>query len=135
MTAARTKGRVFISHSHQDDELARDLARRLRKAGLEPLLDVTDISAGSDRKKKLREQIREADALLFLITPAALRSGWMMAELGMAEGFERIIVPVTAGLKSVDLPAPFQTYQAVPFDEVDGAISMLAEQLTGAARD
>jgi hypothetical protein len=29
MTATRTKGRIFISHSHQDDELARDLAPRV----------------------------------------------------------------------------------------------------------
>lgn len=58
----------------------------------------------------------------------------MMAELGLAEGFERLIVTVTAGLKAVDLPAPFQTYQAVPFDEVDGAIRMLGEQLMAAPK-
>jgi hypothetical protein len=135
MTTSRAKGRVFLSHSHQDDELARDLARRLRKAGLDPLLDVADLPAASDRRKKLREQIRDVDALLFLVTPAALRSGWMVVELGMADGFERIIVPVTAGLKPLDLPAPFQTYQTVPFDEVDEAISSLAEQLTAGAKE
>jgi hypothetical protein len=131
----RTKSRVFVSHAHQDEELARDLARRLRKAGLEPFLDVADVPAGSDRKKKLHEQIRDADALLFLLTPAALRSGWMTVELGMADGFERIVVPVTAGLKPLDLPAPFQTCQTVPFDEVDEAIRTLAEQLTAGAKD
>ncbi len=135
MTPVRTIGRVFISHSHQEDDLARDLARRLRTAGLEPLPDLTDIPAASDRRKKLRERIREADAILFLVTPAALHSGWMITELGMAEGFDRIIVTVTAGLKPLDLPAPFQTYQAVPFDEADVAIRMLAGQLTAAAKD
>ena len=54
----------------------------------------------------------------------------MMTELGMAEGFERVILPVTAGVKPSDLPAPLQTYQAVPFDQVDDAIQSLCEKLT-----
>ena len=59
----------------------------------------------------------------------------MMTELGMAEGFERIIVPVTAGLKPRDFPAPLQTYQVVPFDRVDDAIRILSEQLATAMKD
>jgi hypothetical protein len=124
---------VFISHSPEDSEMARDLARRLRAAGLTPIVDFADLPAGKDWKKTIREQIRTADAMLILVTPAALRSGYMMVELGMAEGFERMVLPVTAGLKPRDMPAPLQSYQAAPFDQVDGAISALAERLTTAA--
>ncbi|HEY7422972.1 MAG TPA: toll/interleukin-1 receptor domain-containing protein [Gemmataceae bacterium] len=135
MTKSRATGSVFISHSHQDNELVHDLARRLRDAGLQPSVDFTEFPVGADWKKTLREHIRSADAVLLLLTPASLKSPWMMTELGMAEGFERIIVPVTAGLKSRDLPAPLQTYQVAPFDQVDGAIRMLSERLTAAAND
>lgn len=135
MTKSPATGSAFISHSHQDNDLVRDLARRLRDAGLQPFVDFTDLPIGADWKKTLRKQMRSADAVLMLITPASLKSPWMMTELGMAEGFERIIVPVTAGLKSRDLPAPLQTYQVAPFDQVDGAIRMLAERLTTAAND
>ncbi len=134
MPTERAAPRVFISHSRQDEELARDLARRLRGAGLVPVVDWSDLAAG-DWKKWVREQIRGADAMLILVTPAALNSAWTMAELGMAEGFERVILPVTAGLKPSRLPAPLQTYQAIPFDEVDAAIKRLSEQLTAAAAD
>lgn len=132
MSKSRPTGRVFISHSHKDDELVRDLARRLREAGLQPFVDFSDIPAGADWKKTLRENIRSADAVLMLITPATQQSPWMMTELGMAEGFERIIVPVTAGLKARDLPAPLQTYQIAPFDQVDDAIRILSQRLTTA---
>src|SRR5437762_1371747 len=99
MATARATGSVFISHSHEDNELVRDLARRLREAGLKPLVEFADLPIGADWKKTVREYIRAADAVLILLTPAALRSAWTMAELGMAEGFERIVLPVTAGLK------------------------------------
>jgi len=135
MPTTRTTGKVFISHTHQDAELARDLARRLRQAGLEALVARADIPAGSDWKKTLREGIRTADAILLLVTPASLHSDWMMTELGMAEGFERVILPVTVGLKPRDLPAPLQSYHATPFDEVDGAIRKLSEQLATGAND
>src|SRR5262245_2074024 len=135
MTKSQATGRVFISHSHEDNELVRDLVRRLGDAGLQPFVDFTELPVGPDWKKTVREQIRSADAVLILITPATLKSPWMMTELGMAEGFERIIVPVTAGLKSRDLPAPLQTYQVAPFDQVDGAIRVLSERLTAAAND
>ena len=108
---------------------------RLREAGLEPFADFTELPVGADWKKTVREQIRSADAMLMLVTPAALKSAWMMTELGMAEGFERVVVPVMAGLKSSDIPLPLRTYQVAPFDRVDGAISKLAEKLSPAANN
>ena len=135
MARSRPTGSVFISHSHQENELVRDLARHLRDAGLKPLVDFTDLPLGADWKKRVRERIREADAILILVTPAALKSDWMMAELGMAEGFDRVILPVMAGLKPRDLPAPLQTYQITPYDEVDRSINSLAENLTPASKN
>ena len=133
MKTSRATRRVFISHSRQDDELVRDIARRLRDAGLKPFVDFTDIPVGTEWKKILRERLREAHAMLILVTPAALRSPWMMTELGMAEGFDRDIIPVTAGLKPRDLPAPLRSYHAVPFDQVDSAISELSSKLIAAS--
>jgi hypothetical protein len=121
--------RIFIIHSQQDKELVRDMERRLRVAGLEPC-GVGEIAAIDGRKKALRDLLRNADAVLVLVTPAALTSPWVMTELGMAEGFDKPIVPVTAGLESHGLPAPLASYQVVPFDELDGAISELARRLS-----
>jgi hypothetical protein len=122
-------GRVFISSSSHDEELARDLARRLRNAGLEPVT-FRDHSDRDNWRKKLREKIRTADAVLILVTPEALKSPWMMTELGMAEGMDRVVVPVSAGVKARDLPLPLADFAIVPFDKVDDAIEMLAGKLT-----
>jgi hypothetical protein len=56
----------------------------------------------------------------------------MMTELGMAEGFDRPVLPVTAGVNPRDLPAPLRTYHAAPFDEADDLINRLSEQLSTA---
>jgi hypothetical protein len=124
--------RVFISYSHheQDRDLVRDLARHLRAAGFESW-DDTDLPAGSDRKKVIGKRIRTADAFLLLLTPAALKSGWPMAELGITEGMERVIVPVSAGVTPAEVPAPLRDYEVAPFDRVDDAIKTLSEKLNG----
>lgn len=134
MKTSRATGCVFVSHSGQDNELVRDIARRLREAGLKPFVDFEAVAAVTARKKILRERLREADAVVILVTPAILlRSSWTMTELGMAEAFDRIILPVMAGLKPRDLPAPLQSYHAVPFDHLDEAISELSERLAAAS--
>jgi nucleoside 2-deoxyribosyltransferase len=133
MKTSRATGCVFVSHSGQDDELVRDIARRLRDAGLKPCVDFETVSAAAARRKVLRERLREADAVLILLTPTTLRSSWTMTELGMAEALDRLILPVIAGLKQRDLPAPLQSYHAVPFDQLDEAISELSERLAAAS--
>jgi TIR domain len=130
MTTQRATGRIFIIHSQKDKELVRDMERRLRIAGLEPFGVPDGIPAGGEWKKALLDRLRKADAVLALVTPAALDSPWIMAELGMAEGFDKLIVPVTAGLEPHRLPAPLASYQAVPFDQLDAAISELARRLS-----
>src|SRR5438067_988947 len=124
---------VFIIHSHhdQDRELVRDVARRLREAGVKTYVDFDKVSY----TKSVRGRIRAADAVLFLLTPSALQADSPMIELGFAEGLERLIVPVSAGVKPRDVPAPLRGYRVVPFDRVDEAISMLSEKLTATAKD
>ena len=130
MTTKLATGRIFISHSSQDMELVRDMERRLRVAGLEPFGAPDGSPAIGEWKKALLDRLRKADAVLVLVTPAALSSSWMMTELGMAEGFDKLIVPVTAGLEPNRLPAPLASYQIVPFDQLDAAISDLAQKLS-----
>jgi hypothetical protein len=122
--------RIFISHTRKDRELARDMARRARAAGLETLADVDDLAVGMERKTFLRERLRQADAVLALLTPAALASPWTVTELGMAEGLGKPIVLVTAGLEPPGIPAPLVSYPRFPFDELDGALGKVAQEPT-----
>jgi hypothetical protein len=93
------------------------------------VVDLAEPPFSTGWKAKVRKQMTEADAVIFLVTPAALRSEWLLTELGMAEGLDRIILPVTTGLKATELPEPLRGLQVTPFDEVDAAILALTEKL------
>ncbi|HKI30983.1 MAG TPA: toll/interleukin-1 receptor domain-containing protein [Gemmataceae bacterium] len=130
MSTKRSGRRVFLSYNPQDQELARDIGRRLQAANLEPLL-LTDMPAGEDYKKRLAEAFRSADAVLLLVTPSALDSLWTEYELGLAVGLNKVIVPVVASLGTRPLSPILLAYQAVPYDRLDSAIAGLARRLAG----
>ena len=54
-TVAKVGTTVFVSHSTQDKELARDIARRLRELGLVPFL-AEEINATLNWRAHLRER-------------------------------------------------------------------------------
>jgi hypothetical protein len=128
MSTLSTARRVFISHSHQDNELVRDIARRLRDAGFETSVDFEHIASGAEFRKHVRERLSQSSVILILVTPASLRSPWIMTELGMAEGLDRQVLPVTVGVSNRDLPEPLKTVKTVPFDRLDQAIRKLSAQ-------
>ena len=130
-----TAHRVFISHSREDSELVRDIARRLHGAGFETFEDFEEFGSGAEFKKHLRERLSQADVFLILLTPRSLRSSWIMTELGMAEALGREVIPVTVGLRPQDLPAPLQTYRTVPFDRLDDTINELPAKLLANTMD
>jgi nucleoside 2-deoxyribosyltransferase len=86
----------------------------------------SELPAGGDLKNAVRRGIRDADAVILLLTPQSLASDWTMTELGFAEGFDRRVIPVTVGIAKRDLPAPLKTYKTVPFDRLDEAIRQLS---------
>jgi nucleoside 2-deoxyribosyltransferase len=131
MTKARPAPKVFISSTKQDLDLARDLARRLRAAGLEPLTDLA-LRPGEDFRKGVGQAIRSSDAVLFLLTPAALESPWTAYETGVAEGTDKPVLIVVAGAERPLTPL-LEAYQPVPYDQLDEAALRLAQRLRGEA--
>lgn len=83
---------VFISHAHEDRELARSLRQLLASALALAPDDITctsDADYGLDRGERLMDQIKErlrsAQALFLLATPAARQKEWVNFECGFAD--------------------------------------------------
>src|SRR5215469_17153304 len=68
------KLRVFISYSREDLDFADQLDAALNAYGFECLIDRHGISGGEDWKRRLGNLIREADTVVFVLSPTSARS-------------------------------------------------------------
>jgi hypothetical protein len=85
---------VFIAYARTDAPAVSKLAQRLRSRGIETRIDTEDIAPGSVWMDALNNFIRNADTILFILTPASLRSQWCQREVELAVQFNKRILPV-----------------------------------------
>lgn len=82
---------VFISHKQEDYVMAKSLFEKIKNLGFEPYLDIDDeeisrnLSAGA-LADRIRDKLRHAKSLLFVVTPNSIHSKWMPWELGFFDG-------------------------------------------------
>ncbi len=91
--------RVFISHASADRALADQLHRWLVEAGHEVFLapDLRDgIVLGEERERRLHEELRQADAVVCVVTSAFLASRWCTAEIAIARSRGIRLLPLQA---------------------------------------
>jgi len=107
---------VFISYSHDDREMADQIASGLLEAGFAVWMD-TSIPAGSDWAAALEREMTESDAFVLLLSPNFLASEWGLYELGFILSENRSrggkVVPVLVRAAKVSsVLAPFQLIDA-----------------------
>lgn len=110
--------KVFISHSSADHLLA-DLFVRLIRSALIGLrakdirctsVDGHRLPAGTPFEEQLRQEVFEAESLVALLTPASLRSTFVLFELGARWSAKRPLLTVrVGGLAPESLKGPLAT--------------------------
>jgi WD40 repeat protein/energy-coupling factor transporter ATP-binding protein EcfA2 len=91
--------RVFVSHASEDRECAGQLYQWLVAEGHEVFLDRDPgdgILVGEEWDKRLHERLRWADAVVCVVTSAAVASTWCSAEVGIALSRGSRLLPVRA---------------------------------------
>jgi hypothetical protein len=87
--------RVFISHSEREDSLAQTLRAPLQRAGFD-VLDPEE-GGGGNLPLAIGKALERAQAMLVLLSPDSVGSGWVQKELEYALGNARFrgrVVPV-----------------------------------------
>lgn len=120
--------RVFISYSHGDSKLAKQVAVVLEGMELKPVLD-KDIPAGRPFSDAIKRQIANAHLFMPLISENSQQRPWVHQETGYAMANNIPVLPVAFGKIPGEMIAQLQAISvglnpADEFDETD-----LTEQL------
>jgi len=90
----RGKLRVFISYSRDDLHFADQLDAALNAYSFECIIDRHGISGGEDWKRRLGNLIREADTVVFVLSPTSARSEICEWEVDEATRLGKRILPI-----------------------------------------
>src|SRR2546426_822077 len=89
----RGKLRVFISYSRDDLEFADQLDAALNACGFDCVIDRHGISGGEEWKRRLGNLIREADTVVFVLSPTSAGSETCIWEAEEATRLGKRILP------------------------------------------
>lgn len=112
------KLRVFLSYSRRDEGFAHELLSGLELLGFDAYLDKEDIAPGEPWEERLGRLIRDADTVVFILSPASVKSthcGWEVEEtLKLAK---RLVPVVWQTVADADVPAPLRRLNYIFFNE------------------
>ncbi len=112
--------RLFISHDHNDKNLAKTLARTISRITLGQLdvwFSSDNISSGGMQPgvwlDQIRSRLAECKAIIPLLTPSSIQRPWLLFETGYGASKENCeIIPIAVGIDSLkDISFPLAMYQ------------------------
>ena len=117
-TAAGKPG-IFISYARSDSSaLAEELVEGLELAGFRPFLDRHDIAAAEDWEARLGSLILGADTIVFILSPAAVKSPRCAWEVERAAELGKRLVPVQgAPVPEAEVPERLRRLNYIFFRE------------------
>jgi TIR domain len=85
---------IFVSYAHEDKDFARQLTLRLRESGQIPWQDLDNLRGGEIWHAAIDDALRNAEALIVVMSPYASRSQHVTYEWAFALGAGVRVIPV-----------------------------------------
>ena len=134
--------KVFISYARADGAaLADELVTGLELAGFAPFLDRHDIAAAEDWEARLGALIQSADTVVFIISPAAVKSERCAWEVEHAAKLGKRLIPIQLipiqgrPAPEADVPERLRRLNYIFFREGQSSLKPLAELATALRQD
>lgn len=123
------KLKVFISYSRRDSsEFVDELVAGLELAGFASFLDRHDIAPGEKWEDRLGGLIAEADTVVFVVSPEAVKSERCAWEVAQTQQRSKRLLPVVfRPVPETDIPEMLRERQFVRFDVAAGITRPLRE--------
>jgi formylglycine-generating enzyme required for sulfatase activity len=127
------KAKVFISYSRKDIAFADRLDAALKARSFEPLIDRTDIHAFEEWWKRIEALIGQADTIVFVLSPDAVRPGSVaLKEVAFAASLNKRFAPIVFRLvEDKSIPHELAKLNFIFFDDAS-QFEQSTEKLTEA---
>ncbi len=133
-TKPRNPRQIFISHAHEDAELAQLLAHDLEAEGWPVWIAPDSIRPGEKWASAISRGLDESGIFILLLTPHAVKSRWVRHETDVAVEMEHDgemrFIPLL--VEVCPIPALWRAYQRIPFrGGYDAGLAALLAALAG----
>ncbi len=88
------KLKVFVSYSRKDSAFAKELVAGLELTGFDPFIDQHDIAAAEDWEERLGALIRDADTVVYVLSPNSVASVRCQWEVDKATAIAKRLGPI-----------------------------------------
>lgn len=117
---SQPKTRVFISYSRKDMAFADRLEAAMTPRGFEVLIDRQEIYAFEDWWKRIQVLIGRADAVVFVLSPDAVKSEVALKEVVHAAALNKRFAPIVCRpVENAAVPEPLRRLNFIFFDNTD----------------
>ncbi|UGY19615.1 toll/interleukin-1 receptor domain-containing protein [Bradyrhizobium septentrionale] len=111
---------VFISYSRKDVDFAQKIVAALEARGLTPRIDTRDLPKLEDWRRELLGFIREADAVVFIVSPNSILSPVCAWEVEQVAALNKRLAPIVLERVSDDrIPEAIARINYLFFDKAD----------------
>jgi hypothetical protein len=108
--------KLFISHSTLDDAFVDLMVDKLKGAGFTTWIDHRDILYGEIWSQAIETALSEANAMILVLSEAAIKSYSVEAEWESYLG-QKIIFPILLGISPARMPVRLRLIQAQVYDQ------------------
>jgi hypothetical protein len=130
LSAGKRRPTAFLTYSHADKEIVKQVAHQLLEQGVNVWYDAHQIGAGDNIADRVDRGVESADFLVFFMSESSLRSAWVTREVDaaitrQASGSGVRVLPVL--LDNSALPPLFRSVHYVDLrdDNVENAVRVL----------
>jgi hypothetical protein len=121
--------RVFISHATYDKWTATVLCEKIEETGARAFRDDRDIAGGEVIPGAIIDAISDCRELVVLLTPESVKRTWVIAEIGIALGARRRIVPLLHHIESSQIPEIIRDRKGYDLNDLDKYLTELRQRI------
>ncbi|MBN2523567.1 MAG: TIR domain-containing protein [Bacteroidales bacterium] len=119
--------KIFISHSWEDNDIARKLADDLKRDGVDIWIDYSRIEGGQSLPEVIGEAIKDSEIVILMWSIHASKSRWVRLEWNCAIGLDKKIIPCI--MDRTELPPILSSLLYHNFQEYDNGYRFLSRDI------